>query len=730
MRSIQTLFAALLALAAQAKSPVPQAASSAEEATGQGRRPNIVFLMTDDQRWDSFGCYGRPEFRTAHIDQLADQGVIFDKAYHTVAICMPARATVFSGRYLSNHRVGFTYPYNLTFPKSDFEETYPVLLKKAGYRTGFVGKFGVPVTDEAFHVIDRVRNYDIKEHLGPYFDFFSGSGVHFNGDLAMWPEDEALAKIHDRGRPANERTLKTGDAMIRFLETQPKGEPFCLSVSFYAVKNDSDRDMYPPHVKEFEDVDFSVPENWSEGKNMRLPPLLDNWRGVGLHKARTSTPALYQRLVRRFATQGFTVDQQVGRLVKKLEEIGELDNTVIIYTADNGRFHGSHGLYDKAIHYDESMKAPLVVFDGRLEKGKRGRREDALISMVDMAPTILSLAGVEVPERMQGRDFTAVVHDTQKMEDWRQSVYNESLFLSKLHGQRKNPEIAEVNRKFIEQNQSYRCRGVTNGRYKYFVYYEHDPVIEELYDLEKDPSEMNNLAGNPEFAEIMDELRNETEVLYQDLVVGHAEATGVMEVPAPDPKAANKDQRSPAGRKHPAVKPFVMPGAFVLIESASSADGFKQLPLGASAGGKVTANGKTNNDPVKSLSDGVLAEKIGPVFGNGIHDGAYKMDLGGVKPVTAITTWSHDYKGVRGAQKLTLFGSAAESDPGWNLADFKPLGTISTDATKGKFIASSLQAADGETLGDFRWVVWAVSPVSKTGGGENSAFQELVVETQ
>ncbi|MGJ8639006.1 MAG: sulfatase-like hydrolase/transferase [Opitutaceae bacterium] len=685
--------------------------------------------MTDDQRWDNFGCYGRPEFRTANIDRLAQEGVIFDKAYHTVAICMPSRATIFSGRYLSNHRVGFTYPYNLTFPKSDFEETYPALLKRAGYRTGFVGKFGVPVTDEAYHVIDKVTGVDLQETLGSYFDYFAGAGKHFDGKFAMWPQDEVLAKIHDRKRPRNERTLVTGDAMIHFLETQPKGQPFCLSVSFWAVKNDSDRDMYPPHVQEFANYNFSVPENWSEGKDMKLPPVLDNWRGVGLHKKRTSTPKLYQKLVRRFATQGYTVDLQVGRLVKKLEEMGVLDNTVIVYTSDNGRFQGSHGLYDKAIHYDESMKAPLVVFDGRLAKEKTGRRETALVSMVDMAPTILTWAGVNPPARMQGRDITGVVNETQDMRQWRDAVYNESLFLSALHGARKSPVIAEINQKLIEDNKSYRCRGVTNGRYKYFIYNEHDPVIEELYDLEADPSEMENLVDNPEYAEVLAKLRDETEALHQEIIIDRSEPTTVMKAPAQVNKAVRQNKLPTAGKKHPAVRSFVMSGASVLIESASSADGFKQLSLAASTSGRIAANQKTNNDPLKSLSDGNLAETIGPVFANGILDGAYKLDLGAVKPVTSITTWSSNFKGVRGAQKLTLYGSDSHLDPGWDLAGYKPLGTIDTGSIKGKFIATALQADGGTTLGNFRWIVWAVSPISANGGGENTAMQELAVET-
>lgn len=490
--------------------------------SAQAKQPNIVFLMTDDQRWDNFGCYGRPEFRTENIDRLADEGIIFDKAYYSVAICMPSRVSMMTGRYFSSHRVGFSYPNNLTLSKASFEDAYPAQLKKAGYRTGFVGKFGFPITDESYHAAGGVSGYDLKKNLSQYFDFFAGRGVHFRGDFRAWPEDEVMKKIYDKKRPANERTLKTGDAMVHFLETQPKDQPFCLSVSFFAVKNDKDADMYPPHVKEFENYDFSVPKNWVEGKNTKLPEVLDLWRGVPLHKRRTSTPALYQKLVRRFATQGYTVDQQVGRLVEKLQEMDVLDNTVIIYTSDNGRFHGSHGLYDKAILYDESDKAPLIIFDGRVAKEKRGRREPALVSSTDMAPTILSLAGVKVPEVMQGMNLTGVLQQTQNMTEWRDVIFKESLFISQLHGKNNGPDVADRNRDIIAENKSYRCRGVTTARWKYLIYYEQSPVIEELYDMTADPYEMNNLASDPEKAEVLETLRKKTDTTYQQMIIGQA----------------------------------------------------------------------------------------------------------------------------------------------------------------------------------------------------------------
>ncbi|TWT80739.1 Alpha-L-fucosidase [Planctomycetes bacterium CA13] len=186
---------------------------------------------------------------------------------------------------------------------------------------------------------------------------------------------------------------------------------------------------------------------------------------------------------------------------------------------------------------------------------------------------------------------------------------------------------------------------------------------------------------------------------------------------------------APPRSGHQAVKPFVLPGARLVVETASSDDGFQKLLPGASSNVKVSANQKTSNDPLASLTDGKLAAGFGPVFSNGIRNGAYKMDLGSLQPVAAITSWSFNQKGFRGAQKLVLYGSSAGTDPGWDLTRFTPLGTIDTSGeAEADFTAASLRASDGKTLGKFRWIVWAVSPVTETGGGENTAFQEFSVE--
>jgi alpha-L-fucosidase len=184
------------------------------------------------------------------------------------------------------------------------------------------------------------------------------------------------------------------------------------------------------------------------------------------------------------------------------------------------------------------------------------------------------------------------------------------------------------------------------------------------------------------------------------------------------------------GRSRPAIKNRVpvAQGLVVETESAKSADGFSKCELPSVASGTVTANQKTNNDPLSCLTDGELAETRGPIFGNGIDSGVYKMDLGSAKSVSSITSWSHNFARSRGAQRVTLYGCDSPTDPGWDLSKFTALGTVDTTEQKpAAFNAVSLRAAAGKSIGKFRWILWSVSPVTTRGGGENTAFQELAV---
>ena len=180
-------------------------------------------------------------------------------------------------------------------------------------------------------------------------------------------------------------------------------------------------------------------------------------------------------------------------------------------------------------------------------------------------------------------------------------------------------------------------------------------------------------------------------------------------------------------RNQQVIEVSAKPRATVLVETASSLKAFTKLAVPAATSGKVEANQNTNNEPLNTLTDGKLDQNYGPVFGNGVHNGAYRIDLGESKPIESVTSWSHNLSSRRGAQALTIYASNSSSDPGWDLSKYTPLGTIDTEEQNAKFIAASLRASNAESLGNFRWIVWSVTPVSDLGGGENTAFQELSV---
>ncbi|MCO8123099.1 alpha-L-fucosidase [Stieleria sp. TO1_6] len=168
-------------------------------------------------------------------------------------------------------------------------------------------------------------------------------------------------------------------------------------------------------------------------------------------------------------------------------------------------------------------------------------------------------------------------------------------------------------------------------------------------------------------------------------------------------------------------------GTMIEVETAFAANGFAKLPVPPASGKTVMANRKTGHEKIETLVDGKLSESFGPIFGNAIHNGAYKMDLGSVQSIAAITSWSFNMKGFRGPQKLTLYGSDSATDPGWDLSNFTSICTIDTTGTKkASFTAASLRALEGQSIGQFRWIVWDVSPITEIG--EKTAFQELAVE--
>ncbi len=403
---------------------------SAVVAAQRNGKPNIIFLLTDDQRWDSLGCMGNPVVQTPNIDEMAAHGALFKNMYVSISICAPSRACFLSGQYAQRHGV---HDFATPLKPQAFENTYPAILRNNGYYTGFVGKYGVG------------QEKDLPRQ---FFDYW-----------------------HD------------------FLNQCPKDKPFCLSISFKAPHcqdGDPRQFIYDPADEVlYKDVTIppapaSDPAEWE-----KFPDFFkaDN-EARTRWEIRFSTPKLYQTMVKGYYRLITEMDRAVGDIRKKLKEKGIDDNTVIIFAGDNGFFLGEHGMAGKWYAYEQSIRVPLVIYDPRLPDSLRGRKISEIALNVDVAPTILSLAGATVPQTMQGESLVPLLEN--KPVPWRQDFYYEHL----------------VKIKTIPQSEA-----VVSLQYKYIVYPGQVPLYEELFDLQKDPLEQKNLAGEAIYKSVLEHMR-------------------------------------------------------------------------------------------------------------------------------------------------------------------------------------------------------------------------------
>ena len=419
------------------------------------QRPNIIFLLTDDQRFDALGCAGNPIIHTPNMDRLAKDGVRFTKAFVTTPICAASRASLFTGLYERTHGYTFTKP---PLAEEWTDMAYPALLRKAGYQTGFIGKFGIKVQPG---VTDS------------WFDFFKVHGHPYFKESA--------------GRPVHGTDIIFTDA-IHFLEGMDRSRPFCLSISTNAPHADdgarqqyfwpaSCNDLYndleiPPPVLSDPAFFDNLPEFFKKSMNRRRW----YWRFDNREK--------YQSMVKGYYRMISGIDMALGRLLKELDRLGVSDNTVIILASDNGYFLGERGFAGKWTMHDCSIRIPLILYDPRQKTRMRGAEIDELVLNIDITPTLLDLAGVVVPDHYEGRSLLPSI--TGRSIDSRKEVFTEHLW--------DHPEIP-------------RTEAIRTERWKYIRYFDH-PEYEELYNLDNDPVESINLACETKHADILEAMRS------------------------------------------------------------------------------------------------------------------------------------------------------------------------------------------------------------------------------
>jgi len=435
-------------------------------------RPNILFFLIDDQRDDTLGCAGHPIVKTPVVDRLAERGVRFRNTFVTTSICAASRASIFTGLVERTHGYTFGKP---PAPARFIETSYPALLRAAGYRTGFVGKYGI-------------KAEGAEEAEARMFDFC-----------------RKITQPHFKEQPDGSLRHETevcGDAGIEFLRAVPENTPFCLSISFNAT-HAADGDKRPgighyPWPRALDGMYAGVaipPPRLSDPAIFEaMPEFLRNSMNRERYFWRWDTPEKYTANMRAYFRMISGVDRVIGRMLGELESLGVAENTVVIYLADNGYYMGDRGFAGKWSHYEQSLRVPLVIHDPRPGASRRGGVEDRMALNTDMAATMLDLAGVEVPAVHQGRSLVPLVKsaDAAEAAAWRDDFFCEHLM--------DNPTIPK-------------WEGVRTERLKYARYFEQQPAYEFLHDLESDPDELTNLAADPAHADTLARVRRRTDEL-------------------------------------------------------------------------------------------------------------------------------------------------------------------------------------------------------------------------
>lgn len=517
-------------------------------------RPNLIFVLTDDHRRDLVGCYGNTFIETPHIDRLAAEGVLFENAFVTSAICTPSRACYFLGQYERRHGVNFNS--GTAVSAHAWSQSYPVLLREAGYFTGYVGKNHVPI---------GTRGYDTGLIEASFDYWYAG-----HGHLGFYPKErhslfgaaESDTQIEVVAEGVNaflDSDAAFIDGATSFVDQRPRNQPFLLTIAFNVPHGagtssmrdqPSDGELYTTAYRE-RLAELPLPPTYKARGAITDPKLPGD---VARFEYRqdiydyVDTPeTLRERMVRHYQTVT-GVDRFLGQLRDLLEKTGESERTVIVFASDHGILFGEHGLGGKALNYEPCLAIPMIVMNPRVPASSRGRRDESLVMSIDVAPTLLELGGVDPPEAMQGKSLAGCVRQAKAVD--RNFVFGENLW-STVFG---NP----------------RCESVRGKRWKYLRYFANDrslyadvtketlyevtpqsvdsyrrwrdssiegeaPDHEELFDLLNDPNETTNLADGAEHASVLRALRERCAAMVKEARGPEGGPSEIVEMPVGTP---------------------------------------------------------------------------------------------------------------------------------------------------------------------------------------------------
>ena len=422
----------------------------------RAQRPNILVLINDDQRWDQVSCAEQPlipELRTPNIDRLAQGGVYFRDAFVTTPICAVSRASIVTGKYASTHGMNH---FQTPLAPEVLGKSYPAVLHDHGYWTGMLGKWGVGTegTQDVFDVFDAWANQ------GAYFHATDEGRIH----NAEWLARRA------RG----------------FLESRPPGMPFCLTISYKSPHH-----PYQPDERDaqlFDDLVIpSRPTDTREHYGTLSPAVMEGSLNRWCYFDERRDEATRERFEKDFLRCIVSLDRSVGMVMKLLEDLELEENTYVIFLSDHGYLWGEHGLGGKWLLYEESIRVPLIVHGPGLPAAMRGGAPEALALNIDVAPTILDIAGAPIPPVMDGMSLWPLL--SGESPPARRDFFMEHV------------GVIDVEQPIPDS------RGVRTREWKYIRYLGVEPEVEELYHLASDPLETRNLAADAEHAEDLARLR-------------------------------------------------------------------------------------------------------------------------------------------------------------------------------------------------------------------------------
>ncbi|WP_422659387.1 sulfatase [Paenibacillus sp. EC2-1] len=457
------------------------------------KQPNIVFIMSDDHAAHAMSCYGSKVNTTPNIDRIANEGVRFDNCFCTNSICSPSRAAILTGKY--NHLNGVK---SIDEHFDGRQMTFPKLLQEGGYQTAMVGKWHLGHGGDA-----DPTGFD-------YWNVIVGQGDYYDPTFIEMGEEKQYS-----GYVTNLIT----DHCLDWLGKRDESKPFMLMCHHKAPHRPWVPDEKHKHM--YEDVDIPEPETFNDDyatrsqaaveANMRIEDMLESdTKGKppeGLTKLEEKKWK-YQRYMKDYLRCVASIDDNVGRLLDYLDREGLAEDTIVIYTSDQGFFLGDHGWFDKRFMYEESLRMPFVVKYPR--SIKPGTVTDAMSLNVDFAQTFLDYAGIQAPPDMQGYSLRSVL-EGETPDGWRTSMY----YRYWMH--------------LDDHHNVYSHYGIRTHQYKLIYYYaealgtagsrdENRPPEWELFDLTQDYCEMNNVYGNPDYAEITAQLKEELAALQREVL--------------------------------------------------------------------------------------------------------------------------------------------------------------------------------------------------------------------